>query len=109
MDADEKAVCDFLKSWPGQFVGAREISRRAAGKWRFRDDPEWAIPVLARLVEDRIVESDSTGHYRLAPQRKRQRPKRWVAPNIQRILEESKKDFSDILDQEDQADSDKDK
>lgn len=109
MDGDEKAICDYLKSWSGQFVGAREISRRAGGKWRFRDDPDWAIPVLARLIEERIIESDATGHYRLAPQPKRKRSGKWVSPQIRRILEQSGKDFGDLLDQEDQDDLSKDK
>ena len=36
MDADEREVCNFLKAYAGQYVSAREINRRAGGKWRFK-------------------------------------------------------------------------
>src|SRR5262245_14157576 len=35
MDAEEREICDFLKSWVDQYVSQREICRRAGGKWRF--------------------------------------------------------------------------
>ena len=50
MNADERDICNYLKAWPGQFVYGRDIARRASGKWRYREDPEWAAPVLASLV-----------------------------------------------------------
>ena len=62
-----KEICNFLKCHHGQFVSAREIARRAGGKWRFRDDPNWAMPILLRLVEKGFVESDAAGYYRLRP------------------------------------------
>ena len=97
MDADEQAICEYLKSWPRQFVSAREISRRAAGKQRFRDEPDWAVRILIRMLEKGLVEADSTGHYRLPPPEKRDRPKKWVSPQIKKILEQSGKQFDDIL------------
>jgi hypothetical protein len=102
MTADERDICNYLKSWPGQFVYGRDIARRAGGKRRFRDDPEWATLVLARLVEQHIIESDSTGHYRLP--HKKQKPKKWVAPQIKEILDKSSKDFSQVfeLDEEEE-------
>jgi len=96
MNADERDICNYLKSWPGQFVYGRDIARRAGGKWRFRDDPQWAVPVLARLVEQGIVESDSTGQFRL--RMKKEKAKRWTSPQIQQILEKSSKDFSEVFD-----------
>src|SRR5215831_4794725 len=81
MDADEKDICEFLKSWQGQFVAVREICRRAGGKWRFKEDANWAVPVLQRLQEQGIVESDSTGHFRLIPEKNRKDKKKWwVSP-----------------------------
>ena len=41
-DADEVEICQFLKSWPGQFLSGKTICRRAGGKWRFREDENWA-------------------------------------------------------------------
>jgi hypothetical protein len=97
MDADENDICQYLKSWPGQFVSTKEICRRAGGKWRYREDERWALPVLQRLIETGLVESDSTGHYRLVQRHdKNENKKRWISPQIQRILEQSGKDFSGV-------------
>jgi hypothetical protein len=98
MDADEREICVFLKSWQQQFVSAREIARRAGGKWRFREDPNWAVPVLSRLMDRGIVESDANGHYRLKPQPKKDKVKKWVSPQIKRLLEESGKKFGETID-----------
>ena len=93
MDTDEREICTYLKSWPGQWVSAREIARRAAGKRRFREDENWAAQPLARLIETGFVESDSTGHYRLKPPEKAQKQKRWISPELKKILEKTGKDF----------------
>src|SRR5262249_35058813 len=71
MDSDEREICLYLKGWPGQFVSVAEITRRAGGKRRGRQDPNWAVPVLTRLVEKGILEADSTGHYRLIPRNRK--------------------------------------
>ncbi|MFN3409113.1 MAG: hypothetical protein ACK45B_08985 [Limisphaerales bacterium] len=98
MDADERAICDYLKSWPKQFVAAREIARRAGGKRRFREEPQWAYPVIARLLEDGIIETDGLGHYRLCRRDEQKQNKgRWLSPQMRRILERSEKDFSEVL------------
>ena len=105
MDADEKEVCNYLKSWSGQFVSGREIARRAAGKWRFREEPNWAAPVLLRLVEKGILESDASAYYRLLPtDKKKKKPKKWVSPQIKAILDQSGKDFSEVFRVEEQED-----
>jgi hypothetical protein len=96
MDADEKDVCNYLKSFRGQFVSPKELARRAGGKWRFREDPNWATPVLLRLVEKGILECDASGYYRLLEKEKK-KPKKWVSPQIQAILEQSGKDFGELL------------
>jgi len=107
MDADQNAICQFLNTWPGQFVSRREICRRAGGKWRYREDENWASPVLQRMVEDRIVESDDSGRFRLMKQasadsnRKR---KLWLSPAIKRIFKESGRNFG-VLDLDQDADT----
>jgi hypothetical protein len=93
MDSNEKDICLYLKGWPGIFVSHREIARRAAGKRRYREDPNWASTALARLVERAVLESDSTGHFRLKAPSPKEPPKRWVSPQIQRILERGGKTF----------------
>jgi len=97
MDADQNAICIFLKMWPGQFVSRREICRRADGKWRYHEDENWAVPVLQRMVEERIIESDDRGHFRLMPQLSADssnKPKLWVSPALRTILKESGRDFA---------------
>lgn len=99
MDSDERQVVDYLKSWPGQFVSAREVARRAGGKRRFRDEPQWAYPVLTRLVEQDLVETDGLGHYRLRRQNvEAKKRRRWLSPQMRRILERSGRDFGEVLD-----------
>jgi len=103
MDADEKDICEFLKSWQGQFVAVREICRRAGGKWRFKEDANWAVPVLQRLQEQGIVESDSTGHFRLIPEKNRKDKKKWwVSPEHKKLLEQSGK-FDGIVEINDET------
>jgi len=96
MDADQNAICQFLKTWPGQFVSRREICRRAGGKWRYREDENWAVPVLQRMVEDGIIECDDTGHFRLMqqasadPSNKR---KLWLSPAMRTLFKDSGREF----------------
>ena len=106
MDADEQEIVNYLKSWPKQFVSGREISRRAGGKKRYRDDPYWATQVLIRMAEKNILEVDASGHYRLKPDEKRHQPKRWISPEIKKILEESGKDFDGVFDIEEPNEDD---
>lgn len=96
MDADQTEICQFLKSWPDQFVSSKEICRRAGGKWRFREDAGWALPILRRMVECSLLETDIAGRYRLlqqGPSTQPNRTQRWLSPTIRRILEESGKNF----------------
>jgi hypothetical protein len=90
VDADEKEICDFLRSWPGQFVSHREICKRAGGKWRYREDPKWALPILSRMAEKGILEADASGHFRLLPERKEKEKKEWLSPEVKKILERGK-------------------
>jgi len=96
MDSDEREVCNYLKAFPGQFVSLREISRRAGGKSRFREDPNWATPVILRLVEKQVLEPDASGYYRLRP-RDKKKVRKWISPQIKAILEQSGKDFGEII------------
>jgi hypothetical protein len=107
MDSEEAEVYTFLKTSPGQFISGREVCRRAGGKWRYREDEYWAIPVLRRMVEKTLIESDDTGHYRL-PKRdepKQKKKKRWISPEIRTILQRSGRDFG-IIEVEEPLDSD---
>jgi hypothetical protein len=97
MDADERDISLYLKGFPGQFVSFTDVSRRAGGKHRYRQEPEWAAPVLSRMIEKGIIESDSTRHYRLKIRPKKERTSRWVSPQIRKILEGSGKNFEGVF------------
>jgi hypothetical protein len=99
MDADQTEICQFLKSWPDQFVSGKEICRRAGGKWRYREDPGWALAILRRMAESSIIETDIAGRFRLiqqAPPTESNTRKLWMSPAIRRILNESGKSFGVI-------------
>ena len=89
MDGDEREIFQFLKTRGAEFVNAVEIARRAGGKRRFYDDADWAKPVLARMAERGVLQSDPSGRYRLKPVARKGKDKRWVSPDIAKILEES--------------------
>jgi hypothetical protein len=89
MDSDEREIYQFLQTWGTEFVGAMEIARRATTKKRFYDDPDWAKQVLMRMAERGILESDSQGRYRIKPLSRKDKNKRWIAPDISKILHES--------------------
>ncbi|MCU0786415.1 MAG: hypothetical protein MUF81_20710 [Verrucomicrobia bacterium] len=99
MDSDEREIYFYLKSWKQEFISSREICRRAGGKKRFRQEEEWAKPVLLRMAEKGILETDSGGHYRIKPMDMKmlRKGKRWVSPQVARILKESGKDFNSVL------------
>ena len=65
MNADEKAVVDFLKEFPGKFVTVSEISRRVGSRGRYQKDRLWARPILRRMELDGHLESNDFGEYRL--------------------------------------------
>lgn len=89
MTADERDIFQFLKTWGVKFVGAAEIARRAGNKRRFYTEPDWAKPVLAQMADRGILETDAHGRYRIKPVSRKDKQKRWVAPDIAKILQES--------------------
>jgi len=89
MDGDERDIFQFLKTRGTEFVNAMEIARRSGNKRRFYEEPDWAKVVLMRMEERGILESDPSGRYRIKPAPRRDKNKRWVAPDIAKILNES--------------------
>lgn len=85
MDSNERAICLFLKAWPGQWVAAKLISRRVGGRRQYAQNPHWVKPFLGRLVEKKLVEADSAGHYRLKPRSGKTR-RQWMSPQMRRRL-----------------------
>jgi hypothetical protein len=89
MDTDERDIFQFLKIWGADYTHAMEVCRRVGSKKRFYDEPNWAKPILMRMAERGILESDIQGRYRIRPVRKKKLVKQWVAPDIAQILKES--------------------
>ena len=71
-----------------QLCERKEVARRASTKKRFSENPEWAKPVLVRLTEKGVLESDVSGRYRIKPENKHDKKHRWVSPDIKEILKE---------------------
>src|ERR1035437_2765409 len=103
LDADEREIFYYLKSWKIQSISPREICRRASGKSRFREFPDWAKPLLVRMVEKGILETDASGYYRIRPVPRKDKRSKWVSPQLAKILEESGKDFKDVITVDDDA------
>lgn len=106
MDAEEREVYYYLKAEPGRFVPATAISRHAGGKRKYRAAPDWARPVLLRMLERGILEADAAGNYQLAPMpQTATSAKRWVSPQIAEILRRSGKRFAGVPRAEDEMDA----
>jgi hypothetical protein len=97
MTSEEIEIYQYLKSRSGEFINSNEISRHVA-KRRCRANPQWALPLLAHMLERGIVESDANGAYRISSlllakieaDRKKQK---WVAPHIRLIFEKRRQDL----------------
>ncbi len=89
MDSDEHEIFYYLKTWGKEFISAKEICRRASGKRRFAEDNDWARPLLQRMVDRGILESDSLGRYRIKPVAKKKGAGRWISPHLDKILKEN--------------------
>jgi hypothetical protein len=111
LSSEELEILEYLKSWNGQYVALAEICRRAGGRQRYKETPNWAKPLMSRLVEARMAEVNERGHYRFlkleenapeagAPvpvatgQAERKRA-RWISPHIASILKKSGKGFGE--------------
>ena len=87
-------IVNFLKTAPKAFFSEHEIARKAGQKGHFRANPDWAKPILFRLANEDIIQTDAFGHYRIAPER--EQAKRWsmpLAPCVAQALASSDKTF----------------
>ena len=103
MTAQERDIYYYLKARRQEYIPLREISRRTGGKRRYKYNPDWARPVLASMTERGILESDPERGYRLKPIPKQSMDgKRWVAPEIAKILRASGKGFENVMTADDE-------
>ena len=65
MTYEAQEIVRLLRAWPGMFVSQAEIARKANRK-RFEKDPNWARQALRAMVDQGILEQDSSGGFRLA-------------------------------------------
>jgi hypothetical protein len=65
MTYEEIAIVNFLKANGDSYVARREIARKAVKRDLFEENPHWADAPLAGLVDQRVVEQDDSGHYKL--------------------------------------------
>ncbi len=96
MNTEESQVLEHLKTFPEVFFSPREIAREVGGKKRYREEPDWAKPILKRLLNRDLVETDSMNRYRLKPEEEKRKPKFHVAPHIAEILRKSGKAFAGL-------------
>ncbi|HTY89117.1 MAG TPA: hypothetical protein VMB80_16845 [Candidatus Acidoferrum sp.] len=89
MDADEREIFNFLKTWGHEYINAKEIAKRAGSKKRFYEDANWAKPVLMRMAERGVLESDIQGRFRIKPLSRKEKNKHIVPPDIAQILQEN--------------------
>src|SRR6266481_6714309 len=67
MNTDDQTVLSYLESFKDQFISHTEVSKRAAGKRRFIENPDWGRTVLQRLALQGVLEVNSFGQYRIKP------------------------------------------
>ena len=66
---EAQLIVNFLKTAPEAFFSQREIARKAGQRGQFRTNPDWAKPILFRLANEDIIQTDAFGHYRIVPGR----------------------------------------
>lgn len=94
LGSEAQLIVNFLKTAPKSFFSEREIARKAGLKRQFRENPDWAKPILLRLADENTVETDAFGHYRITPEpeqaKRRSIP---LAPSVKEILDRNAKTF----------------
>ncbi|MDB6020747.1 MAG: hypothetical protein JWQ04_604 [Pedosphaera sp.] len=98
MQTDETAIIEYISRWPDTFISGREIARKVGSRARFLENPGWAVPILAQMLQTRLIEADSRGHYRMKQEKpeKKERVEKHVSPQILKILKSSGKSFADL-------------
>jgi hypothetical protein len=72
LSAEALDIIAYLKTAPNKFVSLQEISRRAGGRRRFEEFPNWAKNLMAILIDAGLLEVNARGHYRVPGQNEMQ-------------------------------------
>jgi hypothetical protein len=67
LSADEQGIMQYLKCCGETGASAREISRKASTKDRWKEDERWALPILSSLKDKSLIQTTGGGYYRLPP------------------------------------------
>ena len=97
MDSEEREIFFYLRQQREQFVSEHVIARFAGGRRKSQETPDWARPVLLRMVERGILETDETNCYRLTPIPEPATAKQWISPQLASILKRSGKSFKGLV------------
>ncbi len=65
MTYEEANIVEFLKGFPEDFVHRKEIARKAMGRQAFEENPHWADAALTALLDQEVLEQNTSGHYRM--------------------------------------------
>jgi hypothetical protein len=65
MTDEEFAIMNFLKGSPDDFVGRKEIARKALKRQVFEENPHWADAPLCSLFDQGFIEQNESGHYKI--------------------------------------------
>jgi hypothetical protein len=96
MQAEERAIVEYLKGWPNTYVSGKEIARKVSRK-KFEEDRGWAIPLLVRMVNMGTIETDHFGQYKLKIASKKDRKRRYMSPQMVNLLQKSGKSFETFV------------
>jgi len=90
LSADQNSVLQYLNNYPHDFVAEMEITQHADGRSRFYlQDRHWAHCVLTQLMKLRLVDTDSSGRFRIHAESASIYGKKHLAPQVRDILEHS--------------------
>jgi len=64
LNAEQQQVLNFLRSSPETWFSAMEVSRRAGTRKQFEEEPRWGVNCLRYLFDMKLVERDSSAHYK---------------------------------------------
>jgi len=65
INPEQIEIHDFLKRFQQLFVSVIEISKHVGNRKRFKEDRNWARPILRRMEMEGWLESNSFGEYRI--------------------------------------------
>ena len=65
MTYEEMAIMNLLRGSPEDYMARREIARKALKRTIFEENPHWADAPLGALVDQKLIEQNESGHYRV--------------------------------------------